>query len=87
MIIYSKCYQRDELYNYYKIDTDQNPILVEVVSFLNVLPHVRVDVYSRDTSSGCIEIDALLNHYPRIEKGEYEEAFRKATETDFEILG
>lgn len=87
MIIYAKCYQRDELYNYYKIDPGQNPILVEVVSFLNALPYVRVDTYSRETSSGRIEIDALLNHYPRIENGEYEGAFRKATKTDFEILG
>lgn len=83
-MIYAKCYQREELYNYYKIEP--NPVVVEVVSYLNERPHVRVDTYSRDTPGGRIEIDALLNHYSRIGKAEYNAAFARATENEFDVL-
>lgn len=58
-----------------------------MVSFLNQRPHVRVDTYSRDTPSGRIKIDALLNHYPSIDRAEYEAAFRQAMADEFDLLG
>ncbi|MVM42268.1 hypothetical protein GO730_38880 [Spirosoma sp. HMF3257] len=85
-MFYAKCYQRDGLFNFYKVDETKNPIVVEVVCFLNDPPHLRVDTYSSDTPSGRIEIDALKNYYPRISEDEYKTAFAKATATNFKIL-
>jgi hypothetical protein len=41
-MIYAKCLQRDELYNYYKMDESRQSVGVEAIHFLNPTPHHRI---------------------------------------------
>jgi hypothetical protein len=84
-MIYAKCLQRDELYNYYKMDESRQSVGVEAIHFLNPTPHISFTEYDRSKPGDCIEIEAISHHYPRISEGEYSDAYRRATAANFDL--
>lgn len=82
---YYKSYQRDELWNYYKLMSDRNPPACEVVNFLGTRPAVEIREYNLNSPGSKIDFDAFREVGVAIPAQEYEEAYRRATADTFGV--
>lgn len=82
-MIYAKCYQRGELFNFYAMDDKRVPVGVEVVCFLNKVPSISYNEYDPSQAGDLIEVEAIANHYQQIIKEEYQRAYSRATAGEF----
>ena len=68
-MIYAKFYQRVEVFNFYAMDDNRVPVVVEVVCFLNQAPSISYNEYDSNKASDLIEVEAIPKHYQQITKG------------------
>lgn len=82
-MIYAKCHQRGNFFNFYALDEQRVPIGVEVLCFLNAIPSISYNEYDVNEPAHQIEVDAIVNHYERITREAYRTAYALTTESDF----
>lgn len=82
-MIYAKCRQRGDFFNFYAMDERRVPIGVEVVCFLNAIPSISYNEYDVSEPAHQIEVDAIVNHYERITRDAYRTAYELATAGEF----
>lgn len=82
---YYKKYQRDGLYNYYKVLDDRQPPACERVIFLNERPAVDFSEYDPSNPGSRIDYQAIEENGDPITPAEYEAAYKRATTGEFTL--
>lgn len=85
MIYYFKCYQRADIWNFYKLLSEREPPGCEVVNFLNEQPIIEFREYDLADPGSKIDYDAFWEVGIRIPASEYDSAYQQATAGQFNI--
>ncbi|ADB42982.1 hypothetical protein [Spirosoma linguale] len=82
---YFKCYQRGELWSYYKLMSEREPPACEVVNFFRSQPTVELREYDLSDPGQRIDFDAFWDVGVRISAQEYQAAYQRATADRFTL--